>query len=150
MESNEIVVLLRRITILRDLHRIEAELCFQVCRPVLGIPNRLAIFRPQLRVLDRDGRVDCRVASDIRCIMRQCAQREGVLVDILTFEHQFTNEVSAANVMHQVAELFTAERVVAQILDDGAPIGIRVRLFELVLRQARIALEQQGPDLVSP
>jgi hypothetical protein len=82
--------------------------------------------------------------------VRQRAQREGVLVDILAFEQQLANKISAANVVHQVAEFFTAERVVAKILDDRAPVSIGVRLFELVFRESRISLEEQGPDLVGP
>ena len=39
LESDEIVVLLRGVTILRDLHRVESELCFQMCGLVLRIAN---------------------------------------------------------------------------------------------------------------
>ena len=90
------------------------------------------------------------MTGDIRCVVRQCAQREGVLVDVLAFKQQLSNEISAANVMHQVAEFLTAKWVVAEILNDGAAIGISVRLFELVFRQPWISLAQQWSDLVSP
>ena len=82
--------------------------------------------------------------------MRQGSQGEGILIDILALEQQFANKVSAADVMHQVAEFFAAEWVVAEILNDGAPVGVGMRLFDLVFRQPRISLEQQGPDLVGP
>ena len=39
LESDEIVVLLRRITILRDLHGVEPGLYFQMRRLVLGVPD---------------------------------------------------------------------------------------------------------------
>ena len=94
--------------------------------------------------------VDRRVAGDIRRIVRQGAQREGVLVDILAFEQQLANKVSAADVMHQVAEFPAAERVVAEILDDGASVGVGMGLPDLVFRQSRISLEQQGSDLIGP
>ena len=60
------------------------------------------------------------------------------------------NEVSAANVVRQVAELLAAERVVAEVLDDGAAISIGMRLLDLVFRQSRKSLEQQRPDLTLP
>ncbi len=82
------------------------------------------------------------MTSDICRIVRQCAQREGVLVNILAFEQQLMNKISTADVVHEVAEFFTAERVVAKVLDDGATVGIGVRLFELISRQPRISLEQ--------
>ena len=39
LESNEIVVLLRGITILRDLDCVEPKFCFQVRRFILRIPD---------------------------------------------------------------------------------------------------------------
>jgi hypothetical protein len=52
--------------------------------------------------------------------------------------------------MHQVAELSAAKRVVTEILDDGAAIGVRMRLSEIVFRQTGISLEQQRTKLRSP
>jgi hypothetical protein len=46
----------------------------------------------------------------------------------------------------QVAEFPAAERIVAQILYDGASIGVGIRLPDLASRQARISLEQEGLD----
>jgi len=74
-----------------------------------------------------------RVANDVRRIVRQGSQSEGILVDVLAFEQQFANKVSAADVMHQIAEFTAAERIVAKILDDGASVGVGMRLPDLVL-----------------
>ena len=52
--------------------------------------------------------------------------------------------------MHQVAEFRAAERIVAEVLDDGAAIGVGMRFFDLVFRQSRISLEQKRADLVGP
>ena len=147
MESDEIVVLLRGITILRHLHRVEPELGFQVRGLVLGIADGLAKLRPQLRILDRDRLVDRRVAGDVGRIVRQGAQREGVLVGILALAQQFTNKVAAADVVHQVAEFPAAERVVAEVLDDGAAIGVGMRFLDLVFRESGISLQQERADL---
>src|SRR6185437_2123841 len=117
---------------------------------VLGIPYGLAILRPQLRILDRDCLIDRWVTRNIRCVVRQRAQREGVLVDIPALKYQLANKVSAANAMHQVAEFSAAERVVAEILNDGSPVSIGVGLFDLVVGQSGKSLEQERADLVSP
>ena len=53
----------------------------------------------------------------------------------------FSNEISAANIMNEVAEFSAAEWVIAEILDDRASVGIGVSLFELVFRKSRISLE---------
>src|SRR6185369_17810765 len=94
--------------------------------------------------------VDRGMAGDVRGIMRQRAQGEGVLVNILTLAQQFQHEVAAANVMHQIAELYAAEGIVAQVLDDGAAIGVGMRLGDLLFRESGIALQKEGTKGVSP
>lgn len=77
------MILLRGITILRDLRRVKTELCFQMRRLIVGIKDGLAILRPQLRIFDGDGLIDRGVSGNICRVMRKRAQRESVLVDIL-------------------------------------------------------------------
>ena len=50
------------------------------------------------------------------------------------------NEVSAPHVMHQVAEFLTAERVVAEVLYDGASVGVGMSFPKLVFRKSRKSL----------
>ena len=52
--------------------------------------------------------------------------------------------------MHQIAELRAAEGIVAEVLDDGAAIGVGMRLGELFLRESGIALQQEGAESVGP
>jgi len=94
--------------------------------------------------------VDRRVTCDIRRIVRQGTQCESILVDVLAFEQQPANKVSAADVMHQVAEFSVAEWVVTEILDNSASIRVGMGLPDLVFLQSRIPLEQQGLDRISP
>lgn len=100
--------------------------------------------------MDRDGLVDSWVAGIVRRIVGKSAQREGVLVDILAFVQPLANEVSAPDVMHQVAKFRAAEGVVTEILDDGASIGIGMRLLELLFRHSGISLEQKRGNLILP
>ena len=150
LETYEVVVLLRRIAILCDLQGVESELRLQMRRGVLGIANGVAIFRAQLRIMERDRLVDRRVAIDVRDIVRERAQRKGIFVGILAFSHQLQNKVPGADVMGQVAEVLVAEWVITQILNDRAAIGIGVRLPKLVFGKFRKALQQEGPDLARP
>jgi hypothetical protein len=46
--------------------------------------------------------------------------------------------------------LFVAERVITQVLDDGASVGIGMCFFDLIVRETGISLEQQGADLIGP
>jgi len=52
--------------------------------------------------------------------------------------------------MREIAEFLAAERVVSEVLDDGAPVCIGVRLLKLIVRQSRKSLEKQEPDLIFP
>jgi len=60
------------------------------------------------------------------------------------------NKIAAANVMHQIAELLTAEWIVAKILNHGAAIGVGVSFFELIVRKSGIFLKKKRLDFVSP
>ena len=82
--------------------------------------------------MDGNRLVDRRVTCDIRRVVRQGAQCEGVLIDILALEQQLVNKVSTADVMHQVAEFSVAEWVVTEILDDGASVRVGVGLPDLI------------------
>src|ERR1700704_1451816 len=82
--------------------------------------------------------------------MRKSAQSEGVLISILTLCQQLPDEVSAANVMHQVAEFHAAEGIIAEVLNDGATGGVTVRLGDLFLRERWKSVEKKRAELVGP
>src|SRR4029077_3766632 len=126
------------------------KLRFYVCCLVLRVGNRLAVLPLELWILDGHCLVHCRVSGNVRRIVCQRAQSEGIFVDISALQQQLVNEVSATNVVHQVAELLVTERVITQVLDDGASVGVGMRFFDLIFRETGISLEQQGADLVGP
>ena len=72
---------------------------------VLRIGDLLAVLDLQFRVhngnreIHRDG-----MAIIIAGMVRQGAQREGVLVNVLRLVNQGVDEVAAANIMHQVTK----------------------------------------------
>jgi hypothetical protein len=52
--------------------------------------------------------------------MRQSAERECVFIEILGIADQRLDEVTAANVVHQIAEETTAVGTITEILNDRA------------------------------
>jgi hypothetical protein len=60
------------------------------------------------------------------------------------------NEISASNIVHQIAELFAPEWVVAKILNYRAAVGVGMGLLQLVRVEAREAFEQQRLNLRRP
>jgi hypothetical protein len=133
------MVLLRGVTILRNLHHVEPELGFQVRRFVVRVSNRLAIFRTQLRILDGHRLIHRRVPVNVGGVVSERSESEGIFVGIRALPHQFANEISAAYVMREVAEFLAAEWVVTQILDDRAAVSVGVRFRDLVLGQSGVA-----------
>jgi hypothetical protein len=69
---------------------------------------------------------------------------------ISTFEQQLADEIPSADVVDQAAEFGAAERVVAEILNDGASVGVGIRILDLIFGQAGNPLQQEGTDVVSP
>jgi hypothetical protein len=82
--------------------------------------------------------------------VRECTESEGVFIGILTLQQQLSNEVAAANVVHQITEFHAPKGIVAEVLDDGAAIGMSVCLGELVLRERWESLEEKGTEFVGP
>jgi hypothetical protein len=75
-------------------------------------------------------------------IVRQRAQSESVLVNVLGVGDQVDHKIAAADVMRQIAEELAAERVVAQILNDASSVGECVRLQQFVRGGGRKSLKQ--------
>src|SRR5580698_3269848 len=117
---------------------------------VLRITDRVAKFSAQLWILDRYGLVDCGMTGVISRIVRESAERKGVLVDILAFAQHFADEISAAYVVNKIAEILTAEWIVAKILNHCAAIRIGMRFLDLRFCESRVTLEQQRADFIDP
>ena len=85
----KLLVSVRRIAALRGLKHIEAELRLAVREGIVRIRDRIAEFQAQLRVEQRHRDIRRHaVAVVIGGVMRQRAQREGVLVQILRLANQ--------------------------------------------------------------
>ena len=90
------------------------------------------------------------MADVVGGVMRERAEREGVLVDVVRLANQRLHEIAGADVVHQVAEEVAAERVVAKILNHRAAVGVGARLASSFARRARKAAREQRPKAGVP
>ena len=63
---------------------------------------------------------------------------------------QRLDEVAGPDVVREVGEQMTAERVVAEVLDESASVGVRARFAQLLLTEAAESLLQQSGDFMVP
>ena len=82
--------------------------------------------------------------------MGQCAQRKCVLIRVVALRQQFTNEVSGANIMHQVAEFDAAEWIVSKVLYHRPTIRVGMSFLDLILRETGVPVENQWQDFIRP
>ena len=104
-DPDEIVILLRGITALRHLHHVEPELRSDMLGFIFRVLDGIAELRPQLRVFNRHGLVNRRVAGNVGCIVREGAHGERILIRVLTLQQHLVNKVPAANIVGEIAEL---------------------------------------------
>ena len=60
------------------------------------------------------------------------------------------DEVSAAYIVGKIAEQFMAEGIVPGILDGAAPVGIGMRLAQLLVRRTREPRQKQRSNRIVP
>jgi hypothetical protein len=90
------------------------------------------------------------MAGDIRGIVRERTEREGIFIGILTLQQQLSNEVAAANAVHQITEFHTPKGIVTEVLDNGTAVGISMCLRELILRERWESFEEKGTEFIGP
>src|SRR5580704_19517387 len=100
---------------------------------ILCISNRAPVFRAQLWILNSYGLIHSWVPVDIGDVVGERAECKSVFVGILGLDQQLADKISAANVVHKVAEFRASERIVAKVLDDGAAIRVGVCFRQLLL-----------------
>jgi hypothetical protein len=88
LEPDEIVITRRSIVALRHLRHIETEFGLQMCRRVVRVSDLIAILGAQLRIFHGYRAIDGdRMAVIIRGVVRQSAQCEGQLIQVLSAAH---------------------------------------------------------------
>ncbi len=77
------------------------------------------------RVIHRNA-----MTADIGCIMRQRAQCEGVLIDVLRFVYQRRDEITGSDIVCQIAEKLVGERIITHVLNDAPAISVGVGFLQ--------------------
>ena len=90
------------------------------------------------------------MADVVGRVVRDGAERECQLVDVAGVAHERLHEVARPHVVHQIRELFAAERVVAEILDDRSTVGERARPLQADRIGGGKSLPQRRHDGVVP
>ena len=107
-----------------------------------------------MRIEDGDGAINGDgVAVIVGGIVGQGAECESVVIEIVRFAgvaEKRADKISAADVMDDVAEFVAAVRVVAEILDDGAAVGVTVGGAEFVVSGVGETRKEQRTDAVFP
>ena len=133
-EPDKIVVLRRGIAPLRHLQNVKAKFGAYVCERIILVSDGVAEFLFQIWIQDRNGSIrGDAMAIVVGGVVRQRAEREGVVVDVLGVVQQSTDEISAADIVGEVTEKMTPVRVVAHVLDDGAAIGEGLRGVQFLI-----------------
>jgi hypothetical protein len=100
LKADEIVILMRGISILRHLHHVKAELRLEMRGMIFCVSNGIPVLGAKFRVLEGNGQIDGGMSDDIRGVVCQSTEGEGVLVGILALQEQLSDEIAAANVVN--------------------------------------------------
>src|SRR5882762_3809352 len=149
-ESYEVVVAVRGIPVLRDLHHVKSEFSADMRLGIIGVSSAVPKFPAQPWKFDDHYPVDGRMPGIVSGVMGERTQSKCILVQIRSFGDQVHYKVAAAHVVHQVAEVFVPEWIVAHVLNEGPTVCVSMRLAKIFFGRGRELFLQQGLNLVLP
>src|SRR5713226_3040218 len=151
LETNEIMIIVRRVPLLGDLEDVKAEFRSQMRSRIVFVGRHVGVLLAERGIEYRHSPVHGHsMAVAIRGVVRQSAERECVFIQVLRIADQRLDEVAAANVVHQIAEEMTAVRIIAQVLNDRAAKGEAMSLAQFVGSGVWKALEEQRTNAGIP
>src|SRR5207253_5104026 len=115
-EADEVMVSVRRITVLCHLGHVESEFGADVRLRIISVSDLVSILDTKFGEFQSYHLVDHGMASVVGRVMRERSQGESIFVDVGRFTQKGAHEISAAHVMQQVAEVFLAEWIVTHVL----------------------------------
>ena len=134
-----------------ELINVEGELGLDVRVRSLGVIDDGTVLLFKAGEFYGDGVInDVAVAYGVAYVMRQRANGEGEVVDVLGVAEEVANKVAGANVVSEIGEESVTEGIVAEVLDGTAAVGIGSSLLELSLGEVGEAFEQDRADGVLP
>ena len=150
-ETDEVVIAVWSEALPRDFEHVESKFSFHMCEPVVLKRNAVAVFLPEAGIQNRNGSVGTEAMTVVvRGVMRERTEGESVLVGIFGVSQQRLDEIAAADVMREVAEKGAAVRVVAQILNNGAAVGVGLCPAQILLGCLREFLQEERLDVHFP
>ena len=135
----------RRQAVVGNLVDVEGELSLDMLVFAFGIVHHRPVARAQFwklhgyREIRRLG-----VTDGIADVVRKRAHRKRQFVRVAGVAKQVDDKVAGAHIVRQVRKKLVAKRIVADVLDDAAAVGIGAGVLQLLGSQGRIAAQQQG------
>jgi len=111
------MISLGRITLLGYLRDVKSEFRADVRLRIVFVGHAFAVSSLELWIIDSDGPVYVRMPLGVRGVVRKGSQRKRVFIRVLRILEQVDNEVSAADVMHEIAKMPIPERVITNVLN---------------------------------
>jgi len=140
-----------RHAVMRDLVDVKGEFGPHMLVFAFGVADHRSVFRTQFWEFYRYGAVGgFGVSYRIGNVMRERTDGEGKLVRVARIAKQVEHKVAGANVVGEVRKRLVAERIIADVLNRAASVGIRARTIKISNRQIRIPAHQQRNDRVLP
>ena len=150
-ETDEVVIAVRSVAFPRDFENVKTKFRLHVRKLVVLKQNAVAVFLPQPRIQNRNGSVGADAMTVVvRGVVRERADGESVLGYIFCVSQQRLDEITAADVMREVAEKRAAVRVVAHILNDGSAISVGLRPAQILLGCRREFFQEERLDVHLP
>jgi hypothetical protein len=134
-----------------ELINVEGELSLDMRVRSLGVIDDGTILLFKAGEFYGDGVVDDIAVSDgVTDVVRERADGEGEVVDVLGVEEKAANKVAGADVVSEIGEESVTEGIVAEVLDGAPAVGIGSGLLELGVGEVGEAFEQDRADGVLP
>jgi hypothetical protein len=130
-----------------DFVDVEGEFGLDVLVFAFGVGDGVTVLVAELGELDGDGEVGgFGVTDGVADVVGESADGEGELVGIAGVAEEVDDEITRADVVGEVGEELVAERVVADVLNDAATIGVGAGMLDLSGGEIRVAAEEQRDD----
>src|SRR4029077_10229033 len=154
LKTNKIVIAVWSIALSGYFQDVEAKFRFDMREGVIFVRYAVAIFLLKLGIEEGYGTVGCNGMTCVICgIVCECAQRKSIIIQLLRFPRvaeERNNEITTSHIVGEIAEKDAAMWVIAQVLNNGAPVGVSVCLAQFVRCGMWEALEQDGFDVGIP
>ena len=149
-EADEIVIAVGSVAVLRYLRYIETKLGADVGLRIILVGDNVPILLAKLGKFEADSLVDGGMSAIIRRIVSQRAQGKSVFVQVRSFLDQVDDEVAAAHIVREVAEILVPKGVISHVLNQRSTVGEGVGLLQIIVGSGGKSLLQRRQEAVLP